>query len=89
MASGESSGLSMPDTVKVAEAYGLKTFRVSDNHQLEQEMEQILNTDGPVLCEVMISPDETVSPRTKTIMHEDGTMESYPLEKMWPCVECE
>lgn len=84
VASGESSGLSMPDTVKVAEAYGLKTFRISDNHQLEQQMEQILNTDGPVLCEVMISPDETVSPRTKTIVHEDGTMESYPLEKMWP-----
>lgn len=87
VASGESSGLSMPDTVKVAEAYGLKTFRVSDNHQLEQQMEEILNTDGPALCEVMISPDETVSPRTKTIMHEDGTMESYPLEKMWPLPE--
>ena len=77
----------MPDTVKVAEAYGLKTFRVSDNRQLEQQMEQILNADGPVLCEVMISPDETVSPRTKTIVHKDGTMESYPLEKMWP-LEC-
>ena len=46
--------------------------------------DNVLNTEGPVLCELMISPDETVSPRTKTIVHEDGTMESYPLEKMWP-----
>ena len=87
MASGKDSGLTMPDTVKVAEAYGLKTFRIYDNCQLEKEIRNVLDTKGPVLCELMISPDETVSPRTKTIVHEDGTLESYPLEKMWPIVE--
>lgn len=87
VASGKDSGLTMPDTVKVAEAYGLKTFRIYDNCQLEKEIKNVLDTKGPVLCELMISPDETVSPRTKTIVHEDGTLESYPLEKMWPIVE--
>lgn len=87
VASGESSGLTLPDTVRVAEAYGLRTFRVSDNRQLEEQIETILNAEGPVLCELMISPEETVSPRTKTIVHEDGTLESYPLEEMWPAVE--
>ena len=77
----------MPDTVKVAEAYGLKTFRIMNKQQLEEQIDNVLNTEGPVLCELMISPDETVSPRTKTIVHEDGTMESYPLEKMWPDVD--
>lgn len=86
VASGESSGLTLPDTVKVAEAYGLRTFRISDNRQLEEQMETVLNADGPVLCELIISPEETVSPRTKTIVHEDGTLESYPLERMWPVV---
>lgn len=87
VASGESSGLTLPDTVRVAEAYGLRTFRISDNRQLEEQIERILNTEGPILCELLISPDETVSPRTKTIVHEDGTLESYPLERMWPIVE--
>ena len=87
VASGRTSGLTLPDTVKVAEAYGLKTFRISDNRQLEREIEKVLNTEGPVLCELIISPEETVSPRTKTIVHEDGTLESYPLEKMWPVVK--
>lgn len=87
VASGESSGLCMPDTVRVAEAYGLKTFRINDNGQLEEHIQEVLDTAGPVLCELMISPDETVSPRAKTIVHEDGTMESYPLEKMWPLTE--
>lgn len=87
VASGESSGLTLPDTVRVAEAYGLRTFRISDNRQLEEQIESILNAEGPILCELLISPDETVSPRTKTIVHEDGTLESYPLERMWPIVE--
>lgn len=87
VASGKDSGLTMPDTVKVAEAYGLKTFRISDNRQLQKEIKKVLDAEGPVLCELMISPEETVSPRTKTIVHEDGTLESYPLEKMWPIVE--
>ena len=87
VASGESSGLTLPDTVRVAEAYGLRTFRISDNRQLEEQIERILNAEGPILCELLISPDETVSPRTKTIVHEDGTLESYPLERMWPIVE--
>ena len=86
VASGKSSGLSMPDTVKVAEAYGLKTFRILDNCQLEEQIGDVLDTEGPVLCEMMISPEETVSPRTKTIVHEDGRLESYPLEKMWPVI---
>lgn len=89
VASGKSSGLTMPDIVKVAGAYGLKTFRIQDNAQLERRLEEVLNTEGPVLCELMISPDETVAPRTKTIIREDGTLESYPLEKMWPLVEVE
>lgn len=87
VASGRTSGLTLPDTVKVAEAYGLKTFRIFDNRQLEEQMEDVLGAEGPVLCELVISPEETVSPRTKTIVREDGTLESYPLERMWPVVE--
>lgn len=87
VASSEASGLTLPDTVRVAEVYGLKTFRIFNNCQLERQIETVLNTEGPVLCELVISPDEVVSPRTKTIVCEDGTLESYPLEKMWPPAE--
>lgn len=88
VASGKSSGLSMPDTVKVAAAYGLKTFRISDNVQLEEQIGTVLDAEGPVLCELVISQEEMVSPRTKTIVHEDGSLESYPLERMWPVISC-
>ena len=37
-----------------------------------------------ILCEIRISPDETVSPRVKAIKLEDGRIISGPLENMWP-----
>ena len=87
MASGESSGLSMPDVCKVADAYGIRTIRIKNNKELEQKMQGIFANDEMLLCEVNISENDTVSPRTKTFVREDGTLESSRLEHMWPWVE--
>lgn len=84
VASGESSGLEMPDICKVAEAYGIPTYTMHNNEEMEHLMEKVLNVNGPVLCEVMVSPDETVSPRTKSFRLPDGRMQSSLLEDMWP-----
>ncbi len=86
VASGESSGLTMPDICKVAEAYGIKTLRINNNAELEEKIPEIMADNKLTLCEVIISPDETVSPRTKTFVREDGTLESAKLEEMWPLV---
>ena len=87
VASGESSGLSMPDVCKVADAYGIRTIRIKNNEELEQKMQGIFANDEMLLCEVNISENDTVSPRTKTFVREDGTLESSRLEHMWPWVE--
>lgn len=86
VASGESSGLSMPDICKVAEAYGIRTMRIRDNAELPGKMRGIFSDDAMLLCEVNIAEDDVVSPRTKTFVREDGTMESAKLENMWPAV---
>jgi acetolactate synthase-1/2/3 large subunit len=43
-----------------------------------------LEFEGPVLCELLVSTDDTVSPRTKSIKLENGSMMTKPLEDMWP-----
>jgi len=86
VASGESSGLTMPDICKVANAYGIKSLKINNNKELEEKMPEIFADNELMLCEVMISQDETVSPRTKTFVREDGTLESAKLENMWPFI---
>lgn len=84
VASEEESGLTMPNTSKIAEAYGFKTYRISNNTELDQLLPEIMANDTPLLCELMVLPEETVSPRVKAIVGENGEMMSGPLEKMWP-----
>lgn len=87
VASDEGSGLTMPNISDVAEAYGFKTFRINNNDELDKMLPRIMQDDEAMLCEVMVLPEETVSPRVKAIVGENGKMMSGPLEKMWPYIE--
>lgn len=87
VASDEGSGLTMPNIIKVAEAYGFKTYRIGNNDELDKLLPEIMKDDTPMLCELMVLPEETVSPRVKAIVGENGKMMSGPLEKMWPYVD--
>lgn len=87
VASGKSSGLEMPDICAVAKGYNIPTFSVHNNVEMEQIVPKILEMQGTVLCELSISPEETVSPRTKSFRLSDGSMKSSLLEEMWPLTE--
>jgi acetolactate synthase-1/2/3 large subunit len=51
-----------PDFVKLAEAYGATGMRLTDKHTLVDDMRAALETDGPVLVDVRVSPEENVYP---------------------------
>ena len=87
VASEEGSGLTMPDISRVARAYGFKTYRIHDNDELDCLLPEIMDDNEPLLCELMVLPEETVSPRVKAIVGENGRMTSGPLERMWPYEE--
>lgn len=87
VASDEKSGLTMPNISKVAQAYGFKTYRVGNHEELDKALPEIMKDNIPILCELMVLPEETVSPRVKAIVGENGKMISGPLEKMWPYIE--
>ena len=51
-----------PDFVKLAEAYGCAAFRMTDKTTLVEEMKKALETPGPVVCDVRVTPEENVYP---------------------------
>lgn len=83
------SGLTLPDVVEVAKAYGLSTARISNSQNLRQQINQVLNMADPVVCDVMIIPDEPRAPRVSSMQKPDGSMVSKPLEDMWPFLDRE
>lgn len=83
------SGLTLPNVVEVAKAYGLSTADISNSQNLRQQINQVLNMAGPVVCDVAIIPDEPRAPRVSSMQMPDGSMVSKPLEDMWPFLDRE
>jgi acetolactate synthase-1/2/3 large subunit len=82
--SDESSGVSNPNFEYLAKAYGLEYVNIQNNDGIKQGIQQTLKLDGPVLCEVNISPEQGITPKASSFVREDGTIESRPLEDMFP-----
>jgi acetolactate synthase I/II/III large subunit len=51
-----------PDWVKLAEAYGWTGMRCADKGELRDSMRAALETDGPVLLDVRVTPNENCYP---------------------------
>jgi len=86
---GESarSGVGFPDFVRVAKAYGIHACRIQNHKELGERIDHLLQTDGPVLCDVHMDPDQLFEPRTASKRLPDGTMVSSPLEDMFPFLD--
>lgn len=82
-----SSGLTLPDTRKVAQAYGLATVRIENQSDLTSEVADALNHEGTVICEVMLDPEVPTSPKMSSQALPDGRMVSKPMEDMWPFLD--
>jgi len=87
VATGESSGLHMPDIIKVAEAVGLDTLIINNIEELDTKIEQALSHPGPLICDVRLISDEALWPKVAAMPQADGSMVSMPLEDMSPLLD--
>jgi acetolactate synthase-1/2/3 large subunit len=83
------TGLTIPDIRKVAAAYGLSTARILSQANLSEQVRGVLETPGPVVCDVHVIPDEVRGPRLSSMQRPDGSMVSKPLEDLWPFLDRE
>ena len=85
--SDPSSGLSCPDTIRVAEAYGIACTRLTSQHELNTSLPIILEEKRPFLCEIMMPPDQPLIPRLSSVKTKDGALTAMPLEDLSPILE--
>jgi acetolactate synthase-1/2/3 large subunit len=64
------SGVSNPNFIKLADAYGFKTYTFNNNTELEKGIDEVLNTEGPVLCEIMMVENQLLIPRVQSSKDE-------------------
>jgi len=85
---GESpgSGVSFPDMVKLASAYGLGAVRI-EGPSFGEQIKRVLGSDGPVLADVVINPEQVFEPKLSSRRLEDGSIVSPPPEDMFPFLD--
>ena len=87
MGINEDSGLSFPDFMKIAEAHNFKAIRLTSHQDLKQRIEEAINHEGPVLCEIMMDPDQMQAPKAINRRNADGALEQTPLEDSYPFLD--
>lgn len=85
--SDPSSGLSCPDTSKIADAYGIKYLSAKNHASLRSVIKIALESEGPVIIEIFADPMQAITPRVASERKPDGSMVSKPLEDMFPLLD--
>jgi acetolactate synthase I/II/III large subunit len=81
------SGVSFPSTEKIATAYGIPFYRVSDPEMLDKALAKLMAASGPMILEVMCPQNQEIIPTASSKRMPDGRMVSKPLEDMYPFIE--
>jgi len=83
-ATDRNSGVSCPDFEKIAMAFDIPYFSIKTWEDFEQIVPLVQSVDGPVVCDVFMSPEQYFHPKLSVAVRQDGTLVSPPLEDLSP-----
>lgn len=86
-ATGPESGLAFPRFEKVAQSLNVAYRMVSTPTDLGDGLDEALNSSGPFLLEVITDKIQDIIPTVTTVRHENGHLESKPLDEMAPFLD--
>lgn len=81
---GPTSGVWCPDAMKIADAYGIKGVRITKAEELDSKIKEVLDYDGPVICDVYTQEWQLIVPRVSSDKMPDGTLVMRKYEDMFP-----
>ena len=85
--SDKNSGVSCPDIIKVANAYGIRTEKIANHDELHAKIDSVLAEPGPFVCEIIMPENQPLIPKLSSAKRPDGTFVSRPLEDLYPFLD--
>ena len=83
------NGISFPDMEKIAYAYGINFKRIENIQNINEQISEVLKTEGPIICEVILDENQNFEPKLSSKVLPDGTMQSPELDDMFPFIDQE
>jgi len=84
---GPDSGLQTPNFTKVAEAYGIKSYKVESTEELIDRIPEILALDEPVVCEIRVQEFAPIVPRIASKVMPDGSLKAAEFDDLFPFLD--
>lgn len=63
LATQPNSGYSVPDFIKISDAYDLKNKSIRKNSELTKKIKEVLSTKGPLICDVWVPEGAKLIPK--------------------------
>ena len=76
--------LEMPSIEKLARGFDIPFCKLDNKKDTEEIISKLLNSDGPVICEVVVDEDVQELFKQGYKSNEDGTFSPLPLSEMQP-----
>lgn len=80
----QESGITLPDYMKVADAFGYQKYRIKNWKDFDFYFPQFMEFDGPSICEIYMPVDQEFIPKVKGVVQIDGSIFAPPIEEMSP-----
>lgn len=80
----DGNGLSFPSMERIAYAYDIPYAKINALAGISAKVQKVLDTDGPILCEVILDPEQNFEPKLSSKVLPDGTIVSPEIDDMYP-----
>lgn len=87
--SSEETGISFPSFEQLAQLFKFEYYRATSLNIGNDLFSEMLESDNPVLFEIIMDPEQKYLPRLSTSKLGDGTLVSPPLEDLDPMISSE
>jgi acetolactate synthase-1/2/3 large subunit len=84
---GPDSGVPSVDFGKIATAYGLKSVKIERKEEIRAKVKEVLEEEGPVVCEVMVQQFGVIAPRIASRVMPDGSLKAAEFDDLWPFLD--
>tara|TARA_Y100000591_G_C21845837_1_gene708681 strand:- start:1268 stop:3046 length:1779 start_codon:yes stop_codon:yes gene_type:complete len=78
------SGIKFPNFIKLSKSLGFLTHKFNNEKKLSRNLNKILKSKKPTICEILMPPMQELIPRVQTQMNKDGTFEPSMIDNMYP-----
>ena len=85
--SDPSSGLTLPSIELNAAAYKIPYIKISNQQNLKNDLQKVLNITGPIICELIVDPEHKTFPKASVYKKSDGSFATRPMEDLAPFLD--